>query len=85
MPTNATSPAPSALIKFGGSLSKNRRWALIASYASLVVFAIFFQALSARRCFRTFVTAASLLQPYTLPLRPLLHIRMQMHVFIQCR
>lgn len=41
MSTNAT-PAPSGLIKFGGSLSKNRRWALIASYASLVVFAIFF-------------------------------------------
>ena len=42
MSTNATNPAPSALIKFGGSLSKNRRWALIASYASLVVFAVFF-------------------------------------------
>jgi multiple sugar transport system permease protein len=39
---SSTTAGPSGVLKISGSLSKNRRWALIGSYACLIVFAIFF-------------------------------------------
>lgn len=41
MSTTATASA-SGILKIRGSMSKNRRWALILSYVCLIIFAIFF-------------------------------------------
>ena len=41
MSTTATASA-SGIFKIRGSMSKNRRWALILSYVCLIIFAIFF-------------------------------------------